>query len=89
GRIAIDDKVSKADLEIFVDPLGKPLSFSEVTGSKGKADKEKVGDYVFGLKAQGRYNGEPLTGTGKIGGMLALRGEGTPFPVQADFRSGN
>ncbi|MFP1592386.1 AsmA family protein [Escherichia coli] len=21
--------------------------------------------------------------------MLALRGEGTPFPVQADFRSGN
>lgn len=89
GRIAIDDKVSKADLEIFVDPLGKPLPFSEVTGSKGKADKEKVGDYVFGLKAQGRYNGEPLTGTGKIGGMLALRGEGTPFPVQADFRSGN
>ncbi len=48
-----------------------------------------MGDYVFGLKAQGRYNGEPLTGTGKIGGMLALRGEGTPFPVQADFRSGN
>ncbi|OKV80587.1 hypothetical protein AWP60_05805 [Escherichia coli] len=46
-----------------------------------------MGDYVFGLKAQGRYNGEPLTGTGKIGGMLALRGEGTPFPVQADFRS--
>lgn len=89
GRIAIDDKVSKADLEIFVDPLGKPLPFSEVTGSKGKADKEKVGDYVFGLKAQGRYNGEPLTGTGKIGGMLALRGEGTPFPVQADFRSGS
>lgn len=44
-----------------------------------------MGDYVFGLKAQGRYNGEPLTGTGKIGGMLALRGEGTPFPVQADF----
>ncbi|XPE25026.1 AsmA family protein [Shigella sonnei] len=58
--IAIDDKVSKADLEIFVDPLGKPLPFSEVTGLKGKADKEKVGDYVFGLKAQGRYNGEPL-----------------------------
>ncbi|MCQ5003146.1 AsmA family protein, partial [Escherichia coli] len=24
-----------------------------------------------------------------IGGMLALLGEGTPFPVQADLRSGN
>lgn len=89
GRIAIDDKVSKADVVIYVDPLGKPLPFSEVTGSKGKGEKEKVGDYVFGLKADGRYNGQPLSGTGKIGGMLALRSEGTPFPVQADFRSGN
>ena len=88
GRIAIDDKVTKADIKILVDPLGKPLPFSEVTGSAGKGDK-KAGDYVFGLKASGRYNGQPLTGSGKIGGMLALKSEGTPFPVQADFRSGN
>ncbi|HEM6718018.1 TPA: AsmA family protein [Citrobacter koseri] len=88
GRIAIDDQVSKADIEILVDPLGKPLPFSEVTGAKSNNDNN-VGDYVFGLKAQGRYNGEPLTGTGKIGGMLALRSEGASFPVQADFRSGN
>ncbi|XNM57743.1 hypothetical protein ACLK1S_21790 [Escherichia coli] len=27
-----------------------------------------MGDFI-GLKAQGRYNGEPLTGTGKIGGV--------------------
>lgn len=89
GRIAIDDKVSNADIEILVDPLGKPLPFSEVTGSKAKGDNAKVDDYVFGLKAQGRYNGEPLTGTGKMGGMLALRSEGAAFPVQADLRSGN
>jgi len=89
GRIAIDDKVSKADIEILVDPLGKPLPFSEVTGTKGKDEKTRVGDYVFGLKAKGRYNEQPLSGTGKIGGVLALRSEGTPFPVQADFRSGN
>lgn len=38
------------DLEIFVDFLGKLLLFSEVIGLKGKVDKEKVGDYVFGLK---------------------------------------
>jgi len=89
GRVTIDDTVSKANLEIFVDPLGKALPFSEVTGAKGKDDKGKVGDYVFGLKAEGRYNDQPLKGSGKIGGMLALRSEGTPFPVQADFRSGN
>lgn len=89
GRVAIDDAVSKANLEIFVDPLGKPLPFSEVTGAKGKDEKGKVGDYVFGLKAEGRFNQQPLSGSGKIGGMLALRSDGTPFPVQADFRSGN
>ena len=89
GRIKIDDKISKADIEILVDPLGKPLPFSEVTGNKAKGDNAKAGDYVFGLTAKGRYNGQPLTGTGKIGGMLALRSDGTPFPVQADFRSGN
>lgn len=86
GRIAIDDSVSRADIEIFVDPLGKPLPFSEVTGKKDP--DVKAGDYVFGLEAKGRYNDQPLSGKGKIGGMLALRGDDTPFPVQADFRSG-
>lgn len=91
GRISVDDKVSKADMVILVDPLGKPLPFKEVSGAKptGK-DAAKAGDYVFGLKVNGRYNGEPIEGTGKIGGMLALRSEGdTAFPVQADVRSGN
>ena len=89
GKIAIDDKVSRADVTIVVDPLGKPLAFSEVTGEKGKGQSQKVGDYVFGLQAKGSYNGQPLAGNGKIGGMLALRSEGTPFPLQGDFRSGN
>lgn len=85
GKIAIDDKVSRADVTIVVDPLGKPLAFSEVTGEKGKGAPQKVGDYVFGLQAKGSYNGQPLSGNGKIGGMLALRSEGTPFPLQGIF----
>lgn len=89
GKISVDDKVTKADITILVDPLGKPLPFSEVTGQKSKTGSATPGDYVFGLKASGRYKGQPLSGSGKIGGMLALRSEGTPFPVQADFRSGN
>lgn len=91
GRITIDDSVSKAEMTIIVDPLGKPLPFNEVSGVKptGK-DAASAGDYVFGLKAQGRYNGEPIEGTGKIGGMLALRSQGdTAFPVQADVHSGS
>jgi uncharacterized protein involved in outer membrane biogenesis len=52
-------------VEILVDPLGKPLPFSEVTGTKPKAITASVGDYVFGLTAKGRYNGQPLSGKGK------------------------
>lgn len=91
GRIAINDKLTKAEMEILVDPLGKPLPFSEIQGHKPKGkDAAKAGDYVFGLKVRGRYNGEPIEGSGKIGGMLALRSEGeTAFPVQADVHSGN
>lgn len=40
GRIAIDDKVTRADITILVDPLGKPLPFSEVSGEKGKEGAE-------------------------------------------------
>lgn len=50
GWIVIDDKVSKVDIIILVDLLGKLLLFSEVMGMKGKVDKFIVGDYVFGLK---------------------------------------
>ncbi|WP_256739401.1 AsmA family protein, partial [Cronobacter sakazakii] len=89
GRVRVDDNVSRADVEILIDPLGKPLPFNEVTGDKEKKGNDKVGDYVFGLKARGTYNDQPLRGSGKIGGMLALKSEGTPFPVQADLRSGD
>ncbi|WP_434638270.1 AsmA family protein [Klebsiella sp. I138] len=89
GRIVIDDKVTRADITILVDPLGKPLPFSEVSGEKDKEGAEKAGDYVFGLQAKGTYHGQPLQGSGKIGGMLALRSEGAPFPLQGDFRCGN
>ena len=39
GRIAINDKLTKAEIEILVDPLGKPLPFSEVEGKK--ADRQR------------------------------------------------
>ncbi|MGS3448354.1 AsmA family protein [Klebsiella electrica] len=89
ARIAIDDKVTRADITIQVDPLGKPLPFSEVSGEKSKEGAPAAGDYIFGLQAKGTYHGQPLQGSGKIGGMLALRSEGQPFPLQGDFRSGS
>ncbi|MDG0006067.1 AsmA family protein [Klebsiella aerogenes] len=89
GNIGIDDKVTRSDIAIVVDPLGKALPFSEVTGAGNKAQATKAGDYIFGLSVKGRYKGQPLSGSGKIGGMLALRSDSTPFPLQGDFHSGN
>ncbi|CAI1070661.1 AsmA family protein [Serratia entomophila] len=88
GQIAFKDATLKADFRATVDPLGKPLPFSEVTG-KRDGNKAVTPDYVFGWQVKGKYNGEPLAGSGKIGGMLSLQNADLPFPLQADVRSGS
>ncbi|QUY47161.1 AsmA family protein [Serratia plymuthica] len=87
GQIDFKDARLKADFRALIDPLGKPLPFSEVTGKKD-AGKAVTPDYVFGWKVKGKYNGEPLSGSGKMGGMLSLQNAEVPFPLQADVRSG-
>lgn len=92
GQIDYQDALLKADFRAEINPLGKPLPFTEVIGDKSakqSVDKGKTQDYVFGWKVDGKYNGEPLSGSGKIGGMLALKDPSSPFPLQADVRSGN
>jgi len=86
GNVSFDDQTLKTSMKVQIDPLGKPIPFSDIVG---KASAEKAGgaqDYAFGLKAQGRYKGQPVSGTGKIGGLLALQDASQPFPLQADVR---
>ncbi|MBI0328362.1 AsmA family protein [Burkholderia plantarii] len=45
--------------------------------------------YAFGLVVHGRYKDVPIDGTGKIGGVLALRDTSRPFPLQADVKAGD
>lgn len=87
GQIDVKDATLKADFRALIDPLGKPLPFSEVTGKKD-AGNVVTPAYVFGWKVKGKYNGEPLSGSGKMGGMLSLQNAEVPFPLQADVRSG-
>ena len=97
GQINLKDAVLKADLQAVIDPLGKPLPFSEVTGTRSdKTDKQpaektqnNAPDFIFGWKVDGKYQGQPLTGSGKIGGMLSMSDASMPFPLQADVRSGS
>ena len=88
GQIAYRDAINKADVKVVVDPLGKPVPYSQVAGSKDDVSQQGASDFVFGWKASGTYNGEKLTGDGKIGGMLSLRSKTNPFPLQADLRNG-
>jgi len=46
------------------------------------------GKYGIGWTVTGNYNGAPVTGGGKMGAVLSLKHQATPFPIQADIRSG-
>nr|WP_314483071.1 AsmA family protein [uncultured Pseudomonas sp.] len=86
GNVSFDDQTLKARMKVQIDPLGKPIPFSDIVG---KATAEKTApaqDYAFGLKVEGRYKDQPVSGTGKIGGLLALKESNQPFPLQADVR---
>ncbi|MTD28108.1 AsmA family protein [Erwinia sorbitola] len=87
GNISYRDAINKADVQVTVDPLGKPVPYAQLAG--GEEGQKGAADFVFGWRASGTYNNEPLKGEGKIGGMLSLRSQNTPFPVQADVRSGS
>jgi len=86
GHISYRDAVNKADIQVAVDPLGKPVPYDQLAG--GEDGQKGAADFVFGWRASGTYNNEKLSGEGKTGGMLSLRSENTPFPVQADVRNG-
>lgn len=86
GKIRYRDALNKADVTVKVNPLGKPVSFAQIAG--GDDQQKGAGDFVFGWQASGQYQNEQLDGEGKIGGMLSLRSQTTPFPIQADIRNG-
>lgn len=98
ASVTLKDAVSDADITLNVKPLGKSIAFDQIAGAsqsqKGSEDNELTasagtpGDFVFGWSVDGHYKGEPLTGSGKLGGMLSMQDAAHPFPVQADVRSG-
>ena len=87
GQIGYRDAIHRADMQVKVDPLGKPVPYGQLAG--GDERQKGAADFVFGWHASGTYNNEALTAEGKTGGMLSLRSQTTPFPIQADVRSGS
>lgn len=76
-RIVLTDGVVRV-----VDAVTK----ANVTAHVRTLDKDPK--YGIGFEVGGSYNGAPVTGGGKVGQVLSLKDQDTPYPVQADMRSG-
>ncbi|WP_322980195.1 AsmA family protein [Pseudomonas sp. C11] len=88
GQVKLDDQPGKTRLEAVIEPLGEPIPFAEIVG-KGAAERNAgAQDYAFAWQAKGSFRGQPLSGSGKVGGLLALQDATQPFPLQADLRIG-
>jgi uncharacterized protein involved in outer membrane biogenesis len=90
GQVQVDDALTDTRLDLVIDPLGKPIPFSELLPAKGARPATLTAqDYAFGWQAKGSYKGHPLDGKGKVGGLLALQNADLPFPLQAEIRAGD
>ncbi|CAI8897151.1 AsmA family protein YhjG [Pseudomonas chlororaphis] len=85
GHVILNDQNLKTRLDLLIDPLGKPIPFSDIVGDKAAKKAEEKGaapqSYAFAFKAKGQYHGQALAGSGKIGGLLALQDASKPFPL--------
>ena len=90
GLVSLNDQSLKTQLDLVIDPLGKPIPFSDIVGSSEAKKAQDRGaapqDYAFGITVKGQYHGQSLSGNGKVGGLLALKDAAQPFPVQADVQ---
>lgn len=90
GLVSLNDQSLKTQMDLVIDPLGKPIPFSDIVGSSEAKKAQDRGaapqDYAFGITVKGQYHGQSLSGNGKVGGLLALKDAAQPFPVQADVQ---
>lgn len=91
GHITLSDKTNDLEATINVNPLGKPIAFSDVMGKSAVGDDNRADanthaqDFAFGFKVHGHYHGAAVSGDGKTGGLLAVQSSNLPFPLQADL----
>ncbi|MDE1184180.1 AsmA family protein [Paraburkholderia sp.] len=57
--------------------------------STGAGAKQPIPPYALGWTIKGTYNNTPVSGSGKVGGLLAVQDSSRPFPVQADVKAGD
>lgn len=63
------------------------VAASGASGTQAASGTEPT--YAIGWTVKGTYNKTPVSGSGKVGGVLALQDAQRPFPVQADVKAGD
>lgn len=95
GKLTLRDPTDHLRMDVDIDPLDKPIPFADLMtkAAASKADKavakKSTQPYAFGFKLTGSYNGAPVRGSGKTGGVLAVRSADMAFPLQADMHIGD
>ncbi|KWF25990.1 AsmA family protein [Burkholderia pseudomultivorans] len=64
---------------------GQPAASATAAATQQKSEPQ----YGIGWTATGSYHHSALSGSGKLGGVLALQDASRPVPVQADVRAGD
>ncbi|VWB93445.1 AsmA family protein [Burkholderia pseudomultivorans] len=64
---------------------GQPAASATAAATRQKSEPQ----YGIGWTATGSYHHSALSGSGKLGGVLALQDASRPVPVQADVRAGD
>lgn len=67
GTIHLVDAIKHADVTVTVESL----------------DRTQAGGYGLGWQASGRFNGESVNGSGKVGAVLSLQNQIKPYPIEA------
>ncbi|MDR6392217.1 AsmA family protein [Paraburkholderia phenoliruptrix] len=67
--------------------VGAASSASDASAARG--GPRDIPPYAIGWTLKGTYNKTPVSGSGKVGGVLALQDATRPFPVQADVKAGD
>ncbi|NPT44381.1 AsmA family protein [Paraburkholderia sp. 1N] len=69
---------------------GAAVSSASSTSEAGaNGVRPAIPPYAIGWTVKGTYNKTPVSGSGKLGGVLALQDANRPFPVQADVKAGD
>ncbi|ACC70177.1 AsmA family protein [Paraburkholderia phymatum STM815] len=66
-----------------------PASSTGASAGTAVAPRQTAPQYGIGWTVKGTYNRSTVSGSGKLGGVLALQDRSRPFPVQADVKAGD